>query len=448
MDKPIITLVGRPNVGKSTLFNRIIGRNLAVVHNMPGVTRDRIYAEAIWDNKSFVVVDTGGLDLDPQDNLIAMVKTQVETALRESDAILFVVDVKTGITTWDIEVAETLRKSEKPIYLVANKSDNPKRENHAVEFFALGLGGPIPVSAAHGIGVAELLDEVIFNLPEKIAEEKHENRIKIAVVGRPNVGKSSLVNRVLGEDRVIVDSRPGTTRDAVNIAFHRDALAYEIVDTAGMRKRKKIFDDVERSSVGKAIQSIRQSDVTWLVIDATQELGHQDKKIAGYIADQGKACILVINKWDLIEKDSNTFDEYCEEIRWQAPLFEYVPMLSSSALTGLRVEKLLELTQIIFAEYSTRITTHVLNKAFRDIIMQYSHPIVSGKRPNLKYITQVSTAPPTFVVFTSYPNLIRPDYERYLINRLREEFGFQGSPIKMKFLSTRKSDKQVAKTGE
>jgi GTP-binding protein len=437
LDKPVVALVGRPNVGKSTLFNRIIGRNVAVVHDRPGVTRDRIYADAEWDNKSFVIIDTGGLDLSPDDDLIAMVKAQVDTAVSEADAIVVVVDVAEGMTPWDAEIADALRVSKKPVYVAANKADNSKRADDAVEFYELGLGDPFPVSAIHGIGIYELLDEVVSDLPEIAEEAKTESLIKIAVVGRPNVGKSSVVNAVLGEERVIVDPRPGTTRDAVNITFHRDASSFEIVDTAGMRRRKKIFDDLERSSVGKAIESIRQSDITWLVIDATQQIGQQDKKISSYIARQGRACILVVNKWDLVEKDDRAFDEFCDSIRREAPLLDYVPILSASALTGLRISKLLELTQLTFAEYSMRVTTHTLNKAFRAIISQNQPPMVAGKRPSPKYITQVSTGPPTFCVFTTYPERIRPHYERYLVNQLREWFGFQGAPIRIKFLSTR-----------
>ena len=437
MEKPIVALVGRPNVGKSTLFNRIIGRNLAVVHNLPGVTRDRIYADAVWDDRSFVVIDTGGLDLSPDDDLIARVKTQVHVALDEADAIVMVVDVVEGITPWDAEVADELRATKKPVYIAANKSDNQKRANNAVEFYELRLGDPYCISAVHDIGVDELLDEVVFNLPETTEEEQESSSIKIAVVGRPNVGKSSLVNAVLGEERVLVDSRPGTTRDAINISFSRDASNYELVDTAGMRRRSKIFDDVERSSVARAIQSIRRSDITWLTLDSRENIGHQDKRISSFIAKRGRACILIANKWDLVDKDHRTFDQYCENLRWQAPLLDYVPILSTSALTGLRINRLLELTQIIFAEYSTRVTTHLLNKSFRFIIDEYQHPRVSNKRPNPKYITQVSTRPPTFAVFTTHPELIRPDYKSYLVNRLREEFGFQGAPIKVKFLSTR-----------
>jgi len=437
LGKPVVALVGRPNVGKSTLFNRIIGRNLAVVHDTPGVTRDRIYADAEWEDKSFVVVDTGGLDLTPEDDLIAMVRSQVNTALSEADAVILVVDVDEGMTPWDSEVADALRASKSPVYVAANKADNDQRAGNAVEFYVLGLGDPYPVSAIHGIGMDKLLDEVVFNLPETAEKEATATPIRIAVVGRPNVGKSSIVNAVLGEDRVIVDPRPGTTRDAVNITFQRDASAFEIVDTAGMRRRKKIFDDVEISSVGKAIQSIRRSDITWLVIDAMQGIEQQDKKISSFIAKQGRACILVVNKWDLPEKDERTFDEFCEDIRWKAPLLDYVPILSTSALTGLRVDRLLELTQVIFAEYSTRVATSLLNRVFRAIVNEHRPPMSGGKRPALKYITQVSVAPPTFAIFTTYPERIHPSYERYLVNQLREQFGFEGAPIRVKFLSSR-----------
>ena len=441
--KPIIAIVGRPNVGKSTLFNRIVGRDQAVIHNRPGVTRDRIYADATLDKRSFVVIDTGGLDISPEDNLIANVRSQVNIAVNEADAIVFVVDAIDGLTPWDIEVAESLRKSGKLIYLAANKSDNEKRAEGTVEFYELGFGEPFPISAIHGRGVNELLEEILFQLPEIEIEEETEIKkpIRIAVVGKPNVGKSSLVNAILGESRVIVDSRPGTTRDAINIQFSRDGVDFEIVDTAGMRRKKKIFDDVESSSIGKAINSIHRSDIAWVVMDATEQPGQQDKEIASYISRHGKACIFVMNKWDIVEKDHRTFDEFCDFIRADMALLDYVPIISVSALESLRVNKLLELTQIIFAEYSTRIATPLLNRSFGDIILEHSHPFISGKQPSPKYITQVSTQPPTFVIFTSYPELINEPYKRYLINSLREKFGFQGAPIVLRFRSTKTKEK-------
>ena len=440
MDKPVIALVGRPNVGKSTLFNRIVHRNLAVVHNRPGVTRDRLHAEATFNDKSFVVIDTGGLDLSPTDDLIASVKTQVDIAVKEADAIILVVDVVDGVTSWDVEVGNRLRKSGKPIYVAVNKSDNFKRVDNSIEFCELGFGDPFPISALHGLGVDDLLEKVLSGLPEVENKLESERPIRIAVVGRPNVGKSSLVNAILGEERVIVDSRPGTTRDAINIRFRKDGMDFEIIDTAGMRRRKKIFDEVESSSVGKAIESIRRSDVTWVVLDATQEPSQQDKEIASYIDRQGKASIFVMNKWDLVEKDHKTFDEFCKYIRADIALLDYVPILSISAKDNLRVNKILDLTQSIFTEYSTRVTTHTLNKAFGDIITEIPPPSVSGKRPSPKYITQVLTNPPTFVIFTTYPELIKPPYKRYLINRFRELFGFQGSPIMLKFRSTKRKE--------
>jgi GTP-binding protein len=440
LDKPVIALVGRPNVGKSTLFNRIVHRNLAVVHNRPGVTRDRLHAEATFNDKSFVVIDTGGLDLSPTDDLIVSVKTQVEIAVKEADTIILVVDVVDGVTSWDVEVGNRLRKSGKPIYVAVNKSDNFKRVDNSIEFCELGFGDPFPISALHGLGVDDLLEKVLSGLPEVENKLEIERPIRIAVVGRPNVGKSSLVNAILGEERVIVDPRPGTTRDAINIRFRKDGMDFEIIDTAGMRRRKKIFDEVESSSVGKAIESIRRSDVTWVVLDATQEPSQQDKEIASYIDRQGKASIFVMNKWDLVEKDHKTFDEFCKYIRADIALLDYVPILSISAKDNLRVNKILDLTQSIFTEYSTRVTTHTLNKAFGDIITEIPPPSVSGKRPSPKYITQVLTNPPTFVIFTTYPELIKPPYKRYLINRFRELFGFQGSPIMLKFRSTKRKE--------
>lgn len=427
-------------MGKSTLFNRIVHRNLAVVHNRPGVTRDRLHAEATFNDKSFVVIDTGGLDLSPTDDLIVSVKTQVGIAVKEADTIILVVDVVDGVTSWDVEVGNRLRKSGKPIYVAVNKSDNFKRVDNSIEFCELGFGDPFPISALHGLGVDDLLEKVLSGLPEVENKLEIERPIRIAVVGRPNVGKSSLVNAILGEERVIVDPRPGTTRDAINIRFRKDGMDFEIIDTAGMRRRKKIFDEVESSSVGKAIESIRRSDVTWVVLDATQEPSQQDKEIASYIDRQGKASIFVMNKWDLVEKDHKTFDEFCKYIRADIALLDYVPILSISAKDNLRVNKILDLTQSIFTEYSTRVTTHTLNKAFGDIITEIPPPSVSGKRPSPKYITQVLTNPPTFVIFTTYPELIKPPYKRYLINRFRELFGFQGSPIMLKFRSTKRKE--------
>lgn len=435
MRNPVIALVGRPNVGKSTLFNRILGHKKAVVHDRPGVTRDRIYGNVEVENRSFTVIDTGGLDLSPSDNITANVKLQVEAALKEADAIILVVDVVEGLTTWDMEVADALKKSEKPVYIAANKADNLERMNHAIEFYNLGLGNPFPISAIHGLGINELLEEILSKFPESEAVQQAEKAIRIAVVGKPNVGKSSLVNAILGEERLIVDSEPGTTRDAVNITFKRNGILYEIVDTAGMRRQNKIFDDVERFSVKKAIHSIQHSDVTWMVLDATQKPGQQDKEVSSYIARHGKACIFVINKWDLVEKDHRTFDMFCKDIRAEMALLDYVPIISVSALDRTRVFKILELTQLIYAEYSMRITTHTLNKVFQDIMSEYQPPMVSGKKPSPKYITQASTNPPTFIIFTSYPDLIKSPYRRYIENRLREAFGFQGVPIILKFTS-------------
>ena len=440
MDKPVIALVGRPNVGKSTLFNRIIHKNMAVVHNRPGVTRDRIYADAQLDDKNFVVIDTGGLDLYPKDDLITNVKAQIDVAIKEADAIILVVDVVDGPTTWDVEVANKLRKSGKPVYIAANKADNVKRIESAIEFCELGFGNPFPISALHGLGVEELLEGVMSGLPEVKDKPETKRLIRIAVVGRPNVGKSSIVNFILGEERVIVDAQPGTTRDAINIQFRRDGVDFEIVDTAGMRRKKKVFDEVESSSVGKAIESIRQSDVTWMILDATQEPAQQDKEIASYIDRQGKACIFVMNKWDIVEKDHKTFDRFSKFIKGDIAFLDYVPIISVSALEGLRVNKILDLTLQIFAEYSTRIATALLNKTFGGIVNDVPPPSVSGKRPSPKYITQVSTNPPTFVIFTTYPELIKPPYKRYLINRLRESFSFEGSPIMIYFRSTHKKE--------
>lgn len=441
MKSVCVAIVGRPNVGKSSLFNKILGKQVSIVHDRPGVTRDRLYAQTEWRNTAFLLIDTGGLNLLPDDGIIEQVKVQVEVALSEASVIIFVVDAKEGLTPADFEIADLLRKTEKRVILVVNKSDNPKRHQESMEFYQLGLGEIFPISAIHGHGVPELLDEVVASLPQAVtltdetvgAHDLGPKSLKMAVIGKPNVGKSSLINAILGQERVIVDHRPGTTRDAVNISFQRDGCNFEFVDTAGMRRKNRIVDDLEKSSVGKAIKSIKESDITWLIIDAAQGPGHQDKTIAGFIMDEGKACILVVSKWDLVEKDNKTYDLYQEALMAELPFLDYVPAFFVSAVTKQRIYKLLELSQHIYREYSMRAPTHLLNESLEQITLRRQHPTVSGKRVHLKYMTQVGTCPPTFLTFTNWPNLIDPAYERYLIHRLRERFGFYGSPIRIEY---------------
>jgi len=434
MSKPIVAIVGRPNVGKSSLFNRFIKKRVAVVHDIPGVTRDRIYADIDYHDKIFTIVDTGGLVPFPDDDLVDMVQIQAQIAIDEAEVILFVVDVIEGVTSQDMIIAEILRKTQKPVFVAANKADNPNLDYNAMEFYQLGLADPMPISAIHNTGIDDLLDEIVFALPETDKESTEEtSSIKTAVVGRPNAGKSSLINAILGEERVIVDSKPGTTRDAVNITFHRDGVCFELIDTAGLRRKSRIRDELEQYSVNRAIRSVQESDVAWLVLDVTREVSQQDKSIANFIADRGKACILAVTKWDLVEKDNYTYNKYMAELQYQLPHLSYVPVLFVSGVTRQRVMKLLDLSLMIHREYSMRIPTHELNVVLSKATSKHQHPIVEGKRPSLKYITQVDIKPPTFVIFTNHPTGIRPDYESYLVSNIREDFGFLGAPIRIRY---------------
>jgi GTP-binding protein len=388
-----------------------------------------------YHDRTFTLVDTGGLIPFPDDDLIDLVRLQAQTAIDEAAVILFVVDVIEGLTPQDMIIAEILRKTQKPVFVVANKADNPDLDYGAVEFYQLGLEDPIPVSAIHNTGIDDLLDEVVFALPQTDEESLAEtaSNIKIAVVGRPNAGKSSLINAILGEERVIVDSEPGTTRDAVNIIFSKDGVSFELIDTAGLRRKSRITNELEKYSVNRAIRSVRESDIAWLVLDVTREISQQDKSIANFIADRGKACILAVTKWDLVEKDNDTYNRYMAGLQYELPHLSYVPVLFVSAVTQQRVMKLLDLSLMINREYSMHIPTHQLNVALSTATSKHQPPIVEGKRPALKYITQVDIRPPTFVVFTNHPTGIRPDYESYLISNIRDYFGFVGAPIRMRY---------------
>ena len=435
--RPVVAIIGRPNVGKSSLFNRITKKLIAVVHDQPGVTRDRNYADVDWHDSRFTIVDTGGLDLDPDDTLIDSVQFQVETAIDEAAVILFVVDAQTGILAQDLVVADKLRETDKAIFVVVNKSDNDRLQTEGSEFYELGLADPYFISCAHNRGIGELLDEVALNLtvPDPILSEPPRN-IKIAIVGRPNVGKSSIINTVLGEERMIVDDRPGTTRDAVNIRFVYDNIPFELIDTAGMRRRSAIDDELEEVTVQRAIRSIRQSDIAWLILDATQEVARQDKVIASFIARQGVASILGVNKWDLIQKDNLTHGRFLQEIYRQLPQLTYVPAVFTSAETGQRVNKLLSLSLTVHREYCTRVPTHALNELLLQLKSAHQPPRAGKVRPTLKYMTQIKTEPPTFLVFARYPNKISQPYESYLINGIRDAFGFHGTPIRIHYRSS------------
>lgn len=455
---PIVAIVGRPNVGKSSLFNRITAsapvktrtehaasggdnrerekkrpRRFAVVHDTPGVTRDRNYADVEWADRAFTIVDTGGLDINPDNRLIDNVQLQVDVALAEASLILFVVDARNGIMPHDMTLADKLRAADKPIFLVVNKVDSERFRNEAAEFYTLGLAEPTFTSCVQNDGIHELLDRVADVLPETVGREPQAApAMKIAIVGRPNVGKSSLINALLGEERMIVDDRPGTTRDAVNIRIVYDNVAFELVDTAGMRRKSAINDELESATVQRAIHSIRQSDIAVLVLDVVREIAQQDKAIANFIARHGKASVLAMNKWDLIdEKDNATHGAFMETIAAQLPQLGYVPRVFVSAATRQRVTKILETALEVHREYCTRIPTPALNALLVELRNAHPPPRVRGSRPSLKYITQIETKPPTFLIFGRNVHKVRPPYEAYLVNNIRKAFGFHGTPIRI-----------------
>ena len=438
---PIVAIIGRPNVGKSSLFNRITAetrpsrthpKQVAVVNDRPGVTRDRNYANVKWREQPFTIVDTGGLDVDPDDPLIDNVQLQVEQALAEAALILFVVDARDGIMPHDSIVADKLRKAGKPILLVANKVDGERFVTPSAEFYALGLENLTLISCVQNIGIRELLDKMVDALPATAdTSEDGVDPIKIAIVGRPNVGKSSILNSLLGEERMIVDNRPGTTRDAVNIRLLYENVPFELVDTAGMRRKSSIKDELESATVQRAIHSIRQSDIAALVLDVTQEIAQQDKTIASFITRNGKASVLVLNKWDLIEKDNTTHQTFMADIAAEVPQLDYVPKVFISALTGQRVTKILDISLDVHREYCTRIPTPALNELLIELRNAHPPPRVKGTRPALKYITQIETRPPTFLIFGRNTHRVRPPYTAYLVNNIRRAFGFHGTPIRI-----------------
>lgn len=431
MAKPIVAIVGRPNVGKSTLFNRIARAQISIVEGRPGVTRDRVYTSAEWAGREFTIVDTGGLDPLLDDELINKVREQAEIAIREADLIVLVVDARAGLTSNDYEVAEILRRAGKPVILAANKVDHPSVETY--ELFALGLGDPIPISAAHGAGVGDLLDAVVERLPEGEGEEREEDTaIRIAFVGRPNVGKSSLFNNIVGEERSIVSPVPGTTRDVVDTRVKIDGQNFIILDTAGMRRKSKIEESVERYSVMRALRAVDRCHVAVLVIDATEGASEQDAKIAGYIQEAGRGCVIALNKWDIVpDKETNTLKEMELEVLRIMPFMGYAPIVSTSAVTGQRVKRLLETVAAVHEQLMRRVPTSTLNQVIEDAVLKYPHPSVKGQAVKVKYATQVGVNPPKFAVFVSRPDLVHFSYERYLENALREAFGFSGVPIRL-----------------
>ncbi len=431
MAKPVVAIVGRPNVGKSTLFNRLVGARKAIVEDIPGVTRDRLYDVSDWAGRDFIIIDTGGIRFDEGDIFTREIKLQAEIAIEEADVILFVVDSHDGMTSEDEQVANLLRKSKKPVVLAANKVENFDRQLEYYEFYNLGLGDPIPVSAMHGRNINELLDAVIAGFAPASAYEEDSDAIKIAIVGRPNVGKSSLVNALLGEERVIVSDVPGTTRDAIDTPFEYEGNKYILIDTAGIRKKSRITETTERYSVIRALKSVERADVVLTMLDASEGVIEQDQRIAGYVHEQGKANIIVVNKWDLIEKDGHTMNTFDKDIRQDLKFLAYCPILYISALTKKRIFKVLELVDFVSGQHNRRVKTSELNQVVSEALLLNPLPGGGGKKVKIYYATQVQTAPPTFLFFANHPDKIHFSYMRHLDNVLRKNFGFEGTPIKL-----------------
>ena len=440
MSKPLVAIVGRPNVGKSTLFNKLIGRRLSIVEDTPGVTRDRIYADAEWLTHSFTLIDTGGIEPESEDIIAVQMRRQAELAIETADVIVFLVDGREGMTAADEEVAGMLRKSNKPVVLAVNKLDAPKFNDAIYEFYSLGLGDPIIISAGQGLGLGDMLDEVCAHFPEEV-EEEGEHPLNIAVVGKPNVGKSSLVNAILGEERCIVSNIPGTTRDAVDTPFTLDGEPYVLVDTAGIRRKRAVEDEtIERYSVIRSLAAVRRADVVLIVVDAEQGLSEQDVKIAGYVHEEGKPSVLVVNKWDLIEKDTNTMNQFKKDMQVDLAFMDYVPFLFISAKTGQRVNKLLAAAKESYAQSIRRIKTGLLNDVVNEAVSMTEPPAMSGRRLKIYYATEVSVQPPTFVFFVNDEALVHFSYRRYMENYFRKTFGFAGTPIKIIFRTRGKEE--------
>lgn len=436
MPKPVVAIVGRPNVGKSTIFNRIVGERVSIVEDLPGVTRDRIYSSGEWLTHDFNIIDTGGIDIGDEP-FLEQIRQQAEIAIDEADVIIFLVNGREGVTSADEEVAKILYRSKKPIVLAVNKIDNPEMRDMIYDFYALGFGEPIPISGSHGLGIGDLLDEAAEHFPKQEDDEYGEETIRFSLIGRPNVGKSSLVNAMLGEERVIVSDIAGTTRDAIDSTFTKEGQDYVIIDTAGMRKKGKVYESTEKYSVLRALKAIERSDVVLVVLNAEEGIIEQDKRIAGYAHEAGKAVVIVVNKWDAIEKDEKTMKEFEQNIREHFLFLDYAPVVFLSAKTKKRIHTLLPVINKASENHALRVQTNVINDVIMDAVAMNPTPTHNGNRLKIYYTTQVAVKPPTFVVFVNDPELMHFSYERFLENRLRDAFGFEGTPIKI-FARTRK----------
>ena len=432
MSKPLIAIVGRPNVGKSMLFNKLVGQRLSIVEDTPGVTRDRLYAEAEWCGHTFDVVDTGGIEPDTDSEILLFMRHQAEIAIASATVIIFVCDIKTGLTAADQEVANMLLRSRKPVVLAVNKMDRIGMEDPDIyEFYNLGLGDPIALSAVHGHGTGDLLDECVKYFPPEETEEEPDDVVKVAIIGKPNVGKSSLVNKILGVERVIVSDMAGTTRDAVDSYFENQKGKYLLIDTAGMRKKSKVDDRIEKFSVLRATMAIERADVCLIMIDANEGVTEQDTKVAGLAHEAGKACIIVVNKWDSVEKDDKTMDKMRQDVRRDLSYMTYAPIVFISALTGQRVDRLFDLINYVSDQASMRITTGMLNSVLADATARVQPPSDKGRRLKIYYMTQVGVKPPHFVIFCNDAKLFHFSYQRYLENQIRNTFGLEGTPVRL-----------------
>lgn len=438
MSKPVVAIVGRPNVGKSTLFNALAGEKISIVKDTPGVTRDRIYADVSWLDRDFTMIDTGGIEPDSKDIILSQMREQAQIAIDTSDVIVFITDVRQGLVDADSKVADMLRRSGKPVVLVVNKVDSfDKFMPDVYEFYNLGIGEPVPVSAASRLGIGDMLDQVISYFPSKDAEEEEDSRPRIAIVGKPNVGKSSIVNKLLGEQRVIVSDIAGTTRDAIDTEIVHDGKEYVFIDTAGLRRKNKIKEELERYSIIRTVTAVERADVVLVVIDAAEGVTEQDAKIAGIAHERGKGVVIVVNKWDAIEKNDKTMRKYEDEIRRVLSFMPYAEIMYVSAQTGQRLVKLYDMIDMVIENQTLRVATGVLNEIMMEAVAMQQPPSDKGKRLKLYYITQVSVKPPTFVIFVNDKELMHFSYTRYLENKIREAFGFKGTSLKF-FIRERK----------
>ena len=432
MSKPTVAIIGKPNVGKSTFFNYIVGKRISIVEDTPGVTRDRIYAETNWRGRDFTVIDTAGIEPKSEDIIISQMREQAQIAIEIADVIVFLTDIKQGITAADQEIAVMLKKSKKPIVLVCNKADNmSKDKNDIYEFYNLGIGEPYPVSAANALGIGDVLDAIYEKFPEKDENEESDDRIKVAVIGKPNVGKSSLVNKIIGENRAIVSSIAGTTRDAIDTEYENQYGKYVLIDTAGIRRKSKVTESIEKFSIMRTLLAIERADVCLMLLDATEGVTDQDAKIAGEAHEAGKGIIIVVNKWDEYEKETGTLENYKKEIYNKLSYLSYAPIIFISAKTGQRVERLFPLINNVAEQNAKRIPTAVLNQVINEAIAIVQPPTDKGRRLKILYGTQATTKPPTFVIFVNNKELFHFSYERYLVNQIRKEFGLEGAPVRI-----------------